>query len=174
MKKATFAIARRRRSRGVAMVEGAVVFPVMAMFLFFLEMAHHSYDSYITVTHVERERSWSTATIGGIAGCDAGNVRDDTTYSANVKYFKMDTGSGGGNALAGDAPNPPAEGKASVPNMPGSAGFFKWTGQASAQTEWGRGGHSVKNTESASGIVYCNQSYHGGLLEIIESAFKKF
>ena len=159
------------------MVEGGIVFPIMAMFLVFLEMAHHSYDSYVTVTHVERERTWSIVTHGHTFGCDANDVKDDDTYSKNVKYFKMGSSSenGGGNTPAGGGADSPPTGSTgvSVGDTPGSKGFFKWQGQASAKTDWKRGPNQVQNTEIATGVVYCNQQYLGTPLDIIKNAIAK-
>lgn len=164
------AVLKRRasRQRGVAMVEGAIIFPIMCMFLVMLELAHHSFDGYVTAGHVARERAWSSATKGSAIGsCPDG--RDDTNYSSKASYItNIDAASS--DPKEGDAPNPSGGGFASAPaGVPGSNGFFKHTAEATAHVEINRGGFILHPTAKSVVTVYCNQPYIGGLFQIIKN-----
>jgi len=155
------------------MVEGAVVFPVMAMFLVMLELAHHSVDGYITAAHISRERAWSSATTGSIIGQCPKNGRDDDLYSSKVKYFKIEGAGNSDSPNAGAAQSPDTGGQVSVPGgTPGQNGFFKHTQDTTADVSVARGGRSFENKQTAKDTVYCNQGWYGSLIDIIKSAFK--
>ena len=151
------------------MVEAAVIFPVMALFLVMLELAHHSFDAYITVGHVAAERTWSSVTTGSLYGkCPAG--RDDTSYVSQVKYFTI-AGSTNTDVQPGTQ-TPPSAGPASVPSpsLGGQNGFWKHTADATATVNVSRGSRSFTNNPKSSDTVYCNQKYYGSLLDIIKNA----
>lgn len=173
----TLAVLKRRlrRQRGVAMVEGAIIFPLMAMFMFFLELAHHSFDGYITATHVARERAWSSATIGSATGqCGAG--RDDDAYWPKAKYIKSMTDSPQGADGVAQKGAPPDTGSSGVSAGQGSGGhngFFKHTATATAHITIDRGGHLFQPTAVSKVSVYCNQPYIGGVETVISNAFHK-
>ncbi|MEO8801370.1 MAG: hypothetical protein ABI551_26000, partial [Polyangiaceae bacterium] len=146
--------------------------PVMAMFMVFLELSHHSYDGYITATHVARERAWSSATIGSLTGqCPAG--RDDNSYWSKAKYITGMSGSSGGSQEGtSGAPNP-GHGVSAPAGVPGQNGFFKHTADATASMHIDRGGHIWDTTAKSTVSVYCNQKWYGGIVDIIKSAFHR-
>jgi hypothetical protein len=151
------------------MVEGAVIFPIMASMMIMFELAHHSFDAYITVGHVVRERTWSAATTGSLIGnCGAG-ARDDQTYTATESYFSIPAGGATSNGQAGPAPSystnhsPPG-------NLPGSNGFFNYSADATANISVHRGGRSFNHTAQSHEMVYCNQKFYGSIITIIENA----
>lgn len=152
------------------MVEAAVIFPVMALFLVMLELAHHSFDAYITVGHVARERAWSSATTGSIIGsCPAG--RDDTLYVSQVHYFTIQ-GASNTDQQQSSSPPPNTGGKVSAPaGVPGQNGFWKHTADATATVTVKRGLRSFTNNPKMTDSVYCNQKYYGGITDILKSAF---
>ena len=168
-------IRQRIGRRGVAMVEGAVIFPVMGGMLVMLELGHHSYDAYVTVGHVGAERTWSTATTGSLIGNCGGSVRDDTSYADQVnssgKYFTL-AGKGGPDDNTSNAP-PPNTGQAKVPGqqlqMVGN-GIWSHTDGAMATVKVSRGSRSYTNTPWSSDKVYCNQKWYGSLVDIIKNA----
>lgn len=160
----------RRKARGVAMVEGALIFPIMSFFLVYLELAHHSYDGYITAEHVARERAWSSALQGSvIGGCDSG-ARDDQSYKPS--YFSISAG-GSGTDGKGTSPNVPNGDKiASIPGGDQSRFIIKkHFAIATADVNVARGGVSYNHKPSSKTAVYCNQPWIGGLTDIIKKIF---
>jgi hypothetical protein len=169
---------RRRNARGVAMVEGALIFPIMAFFLVYLELAHHSFDGYLLAEHVAEERTWSSATAGGFSGCSP--ARDDTNY--HPPYLKLQpTGSGGAAGAAGDENKgtPPAtdsgggriNGGALAGSGPG--GFFMHHDTAAVQVTVKRGSVTYDGTAhmpAARSKVFCNQPWLGSIIDIISRA----
>lgn len=173
----------RLNARGVAMVEGAIVFPILSLFLIMLELGHHAFDAYITVGHVARERAWSAATTGAdISNC-SGGARDDQLYaSVRANYMTIGTGT---------TADPPPTGKPNIDSgghsfgspVAGTNGFFKHTAAATADVHVSRGGNSGFVWPHAGGTfsphpnssvtVYCNQKWHGTLIDIIASFFHK-
>ena len=165
---------QRRRARGVAMVEGALIFPIMAMFIYMLELAHHNFDAYITAEHVAEERTWSSATYGSMIGtCPKDKARDDTSYKR--VYFKMDP-------LGGGSDDPPAAGNPSMsaPNGgsgaasgkiagAGPGGWFMHHDTASAEVKVARGPRSFDKSANARSKVFCNQPWVGSLWDVIKS-----
>jgi hypothetical protein len=166
-------IRQRLGSRGVAMVEGAVIFPVMAGFLVMLELAHHSFDAYITTGHVARERAWSSATAGSIIG-NCPTARDDTGYSSKASAYFTIAAAGGGtdeNVGKGAKPDPGPAGKYVPPDLPAQNGFFKHTETVTATVTVHRGQSPVyTKTTVSKDVVYCNQAWHGTIVDIIKAA----
>jgi hypothetical protein len=161
---------RRRRARGVAMVEGALVFPIMAMFMFMFEMAHHAFDAYITTEHVSEERTWSAATAGSFIGDCKDARRDDTSYKP--AYFKMTDGTtpaGGDQVGSSPAADSSGTGGANVGGP--SGGWFMHHDSALANITVKRGGRDFEKSASAASKVFCNQPWAGGIIDIIKGAF---
>jgi hypothetical protein len=162
---------RRRRERGVAMVEGAVVFPIMAMFMVMFELAHHSFDAYITTEHVAEERTWSSATLGSFTlSCPTG--RDDTEYSSQVKYFTITAGGSPTDTKAGGSPSTNSNGgKINGNSMAGQgpSGWAMHSDTAAATAKASRGAGSFTTTPNARSKVFCNQPWVGGLWAIVSS-----
>lgn len=165
----------RRRALGVAMVEGAIVFPVMAGFLVMFELCHHSYEAYIQTGHVAEQRAWSNATVGSLIGNCKNPVRDDTAYKP--KYFKMDSPGSGGNTSAGGNPQIQQNSGGSISGSgagtaPGSGGWFIHHDSANATISVSRGTFQHTANASSTSYVFCNQPWVGSLLDIIKNAFK--
>lgn len=161
---------RRRTARGVAMVEGALVFPIMAGFMVMLEMAHHGFDAYITAEHVSEERTWSAATKGAFLQCSGG--RDDVNYKPG--YFTKRSALGGSSDNAGATPAADKS-KTEGNNVPGPGGFFIYHDSAQITFKASRGTGSLNETfekpATARSKVFCNQPWMGGLIDIIKNAF---
>jgi hypothetical protein len=164
------------------MVEGAIVFPILSLFLIMMELAHHSFDAYITTGHVARERAWSAATTGSLIGNCTDGARDDQLYaSTRSSYMTIGTGTTA-NGQPGPTPTIPAGGH-SYPAIAGTNGFFKHTATATADVHVSRGGSSGFVWPHAGGsfaphpnssvTVYCNQKWYGTLVDIIGSFFHK-
>lgn len=165
---------QRLGRRGVAMVEGAIIFPLMGGMLVLLELGHHSYDAWITTGHVGAERTWSTVTAGSAIGNCGDNVRDDQSYADQVgsagKYFTIQ---GNGAANAGTQGSPPPTGNVPVPATQisqASNGFWSHTDGAMAQVQVSRGTRQFSNTPKSTDKVYCNQKWYGTLVDIIRNA----
>lgn len=160
---------RQRRARGVAMVEGAVVFPVMAIFMFMFEMAHHAFDGYIAAEHVSEERTWSAATAGSFIGDCKSARRDDTSYAP--PYFTMQQGTSTGGDQVSSSPSVDSSGTNGA-NVGGpSGGWFMHHDSAVADISVKRGGRSFSKSALATSKVFCNQPWAGGIVSIITSAF---
>ena len=131
----------RAARRGVAMVEGAVVFPVMAGFLILFEISHHSYDLKVTTIHRARENAWSFA----LEGCKKG--RDDDSYKK--PYFTIDqieTGEGGGSVPHVGLP------LVSIPLPDVDAANATVSGNATAH----RGGRTFEKRAGSMTTLVCN------------------
>ncbi|MGH7284078.1 MAG: hypothetical protein ACRELY_21335 [Polyangiaceae bacterium] len=169
-------IRQRLGRRGVAMVEGAIVFPLMGGMLVMLELGHHSYDAYLTVGHVGQERTWSSATAGSLIGSCPKTLRDDTSYADQVassgKYFTLagDAAVGDDNSSKGSTP---PTGSVPVPSTQMSwatNGLWSHTDGATATVKVARGGRSFTNNPASKDKVYCNQKWYGTLVDIISNA----
>lgn len=156
------------------MVEGALIFPIMSFFLVYLELAHHSYDAYLTTEHVAEQRAWSGATVGSMIGnCPKG--RDDTSYQPS--YFKMMSGGGSGDENTGSNPSTNAGGSSSsasgkLGGNAGPGGWFMHHDTAMAQVTVKRGPVTYDGTQhrpNARSKLFCNQPWVGSLWDIITS-----
>lgn len=153
------------------MVEGAVIFPVMSIFLVLLELSHHSFDGYIEAGHVARERAWSAATAGSIAGgCDGG--RDDQNYKPS--YFSSISGSGGSTPQGGPT-NVQESGRLGGITGGDSSRLIISKHQATVTVNVSikRGPRSYAPTPKAMSSVYCNQPFIGGLFDIISQLWNR-
>lgn len=119
-----------RSRRGVAMVEAGVIFPIMASFLFVMELAHHMYDLKLETIHRARERSWSYA----VEGCTG--ERDDDSYKR--VYFTID-----GSSNTKDSGT-------TVGSSTKHSATVSGTGTES------RGGRSISQRAATTTTVYCN------------------
>ncbi len=147
------------------MVEGALVFPIMAMFMVMFELAHHSFDGYITAEHVARERAWSGATIGSfVLSCPKG--RDDTSYTSQVKYFTIDGLNGSDESQASTSQT---NNTGVAVTGPGGWAIHHATAAVTAHAD--RGAGHFTTTPNARSKVFCNQPWVGGLVDIFKSAF---
>lgn len=122
-------IRNRRWQRGVAMVEGAIIFPGMAIFLVVMELAHNMYDLKLETLHRARERAWSYS----LEGCTG--ERDDDSYKRS--YFTID---GSQTKDSGTTVGSATKHSATVIG----------TGTAS------RGGRSYSKKAATTTTVYCN------------------
>ncbi len=156
-------IRRRHTGRGAAMVEAAVIFPVLCVFLGLLDFAHAEYDAKLLTSWDAQNQAWSYAA----KGCTSGPKESgQPNLAAN----------GASKSLASADPDKdPAKQKSSAllgvfdtaGALIGSPGIS--TGSATSLAQWS----TYKRTVTSDAWVYCNEQNYNGRFGILEE-FSKF
>lgn len=149
-------IARRRSSRGAALVEAALMIPILCGFLGLMSFAHSEYDAKLLTTWDAQNQAWTYSTHGCLDGTDKpGTANTD----ANRAFTQISQGE----------PDDPAKKQVSktlsafntasgIVGTPGTS-----TRNATATAKWS----TYQRTVTSQAWVFCNEQNYDGRFGVI-------
>ncbi|MEO8877608.1 MAG: hypothetical protein ABI461_18585 [Polyangiaceae bacterium] len=157
-KNSTFRAKARKNSRGAAMVEGAVVIPILTMFFGLLQFVHAEYDTKLLTMWDAHDQAWSYAAHGCIG--DTGVVKGAPNMADNQVS----------GAISG-LPNDPIKSKASDTIGDTAASFFGAPGivqrDATGKAKWSM----YQRTIVSRSWVFCNEQNYNGSLGLLDEFY---
>jgi hypothetical protein len=154
-KNSTFRSQSRKSSRGVAMVEGAVILPVLAIFFGLLQFVHAEYDAKMLTMWDAHNQAWAYASHGCVGG--QGVVSGEPNEDANSA-----------NSTISALPNDPIQQKASSTlgdfgaSALGAPGIVIRDATSNAKVS------RYQRTIASKSWVFCNEQNYNGSLGLLD------